>query len=295
MPKRSHLRSKIWNVRLSSAQRWTAAAALLLACKTPAKEPSPASAATAAAPAPTSARPVEWGYEGDRGPSRWAGLTPVYAECSHDHQSPIDLAEAKETSGTWRANYRQTGLRIAHHEHVTDILDNGHTIQVTVDEGSTLTTERGTYGLKQFHFHTPSEHTVNGKSFPMEAHFVHQNAEGGFAVLSVLFEDGAANANLATLIAHFPAAKGDAKFEPEVRLELAPHLPRDPSAHNYIGSFTTPPCTENVEWVVLRTPASASSEQLQAFAARLQHNNRPIQALNGRELVLGKVAGSLQH
>jgi carbonic anhydrase len=294
MFKRPQLRSTIRRVRLPGVYLIVASATLLLACRSAGKEPAPASPAAPVSSASVSARPAEWGYEGDRGPAHWADLTPVYADCTRSHQSPIDISEARETSGTWRTDYRKTGLRIAHHEHVTDILDNGHTIQVTVDEGSTLTTERGSYALKQFHFHTPSEHTVNGKSFPMEAHFVHQNAAGGFAVLSVLFEEGPANPNLATLIAHFPEAKGDAKVDPEVRLELSAHLPSDSSAHNYVGSFTTPPCTESVEWIVLRSAASASSEQLQAFAQRLNHNNRPIQALNGRDLVLGKVAGSLQ-
>ena len=98
---------------------------------------------------------------------------------------------------------------MAHHEHVTNLVDNGHTIQVTVEEGSTLTTSRGTYKLKQFHFHTPSEHTINGEYFPMEVHFVHQSADGKFAVVGALFADGPANENLAKLIANFP--KGKAK------------------------------------------------------------------------------------
>jgi carbonic anhydrase len=286
--------SSVFRSTFTPALRLALGAALLLACARGGStaQSSPAAPTPAAA---SSARPVEWGYTGDHGPTHWSALSPVYSACVQTHQSPIDVLTASEGSGVWKADYRSTGLNIAHHEHVTDILDNGHTIQITVDEGSTLTTGRDTYSLKQFHFHTPSEHTVDGKSFPMEAHFVHQSAAGAFAVLSVLFEEGAENANLAGLIAHFPAAKGDAKIEPEVRLELALHLPQDTAAHNYIGSFTTPPCTENVEWLVLRQPVSASPDQLQAFAARLNHNNRPLQALNERAITLGKIAGSVQN
>lgn len=188
--------------------------------------------------------------------------------------------------------YGATALKIAHHEHVTDILDNGHTLQVTVEEGSTLVTDRGTYQLKQFHFHTPSEHTVGGKSFPMEAHFVHQNAAGGFAVVSVLFSEGAANENLAKLIAHFPAAQGESRFLPEVKLDLTMHMPATNAVYCYAGSFTTPPCTDDVEWLVFRAPVAASAQQLQAFAARLNHNNRPIQSTNERPITVGTVAGS---
>jgi len=292
MPNHFTLREQL-SVTVPSARRIPLCAALLLvACRTasPAAEP-----AAPVSPAKVSARPVHWGYQGDEGPAHWAALSPVYAACVEHGQSPIDLDSAIEGSGSWTANYRESGLKIAHHEHVTDILDNGHTIQVTVDEGSTLTTGRGTYALKQFHFHTPSEHTVDGKSFPMEAHFVHQSADGNFAVLSMLFSEGPVNDNLATLISHFPETKGETTLAPEARLNLALHVPSKSPAHNYVGSFTTPPCTENVEWIVLRDPVSASAEQLASFAARLNHNNRPLQPLNGRAIVRGELArGFLQ-
>ncbi|MGE4180495.1 MAG: carbonic anhydrase, partial [Limisphaerales bacterium] len=230
-------------------------------------------------PAAGSARPVHWGYEGKEGPLHWGTLSPVYAACEHSHgQSPIDLHRAGTGTATpLKLDYGSTSLRIAHHEHVIDIVDNGHTIQVTADEGSTLTTGKDTYQLKQFHFHTPSEHTIDGRHFPMEVHFVHQSAAGNFAVVSALFTEGAANENLAVLIAHFPKAKGDANHFRDQEIDLAPHLPANTSAYAYIGSFTTPPCTENVEWFVFREPVQASGEQLKAFADRLNHNNRPVQ------------------
>lgn len=245
--------------------------------------------------APASARPAHWGYEGDVAPARWGSLSPVYAACEKGHaQSPINIPGAGAgTSTPLKFDYRTTGLKIAHHEHVIDIVDNGHTIQVTVEEGSTLTTARGTYQLKQFHFHTPSEHTVDGKSFPMEMHFVHQSAEGNFAVVSALFVEGAPNENLAKLIANFPAAKGDTRHMPEVKLDLQFHLPLNSKAYSYMGSFTTPPCTENVEWYVFQQPVSASAAQLKAFAERLNHNNRPVQPLHQRKVGGASVAGTV--
>ena len=239
-----------------------------------------------------SARPVHWGYESSEGsPDKWGTLSPAYAACGNGKsQSPIDLVGgSSEGAPSLIFDYGKTGLKIAHNAHVIDLVDNGHTLQVTVDEGSTLITQRDEYKLVQFHFHTPSEHLVDGRSYPMEAHFVHQSASGAFAVVSVLFEEGAANANLEQLIAHFPASKGEMRHAPEVVLELAAHLPADRSVYQYLGSFTTPPCTEDVEWSVMRQPLMASREQLAAFAARLAPNNRPVQPLNGRRLGLGQI------
>ena len=252
----------------------------------------PSVTATPAATTASAARP-HWGYEGEHGPANWGTLDPAYAACDKGKaQSPIDITKAGTGTGNpWKLNYKSSSLRIAHHEEVTELVDNGHTIQVTVEEGSTLITSRNTYQLKQFHFHTPSEHTVDGKSFPMEMHFVHQSGDKNFAVVSLLFAEGATNANLAKLIANFPRAKGESAQLPEVKLDLALHLPTNNAAYSYMGSFTTPPCTENVEWLVFRDPVMASREQLDAFAARLKPNNRPVQPLNGRAIDIGSTAG----
>lgn len=241
-----------------------------------------------------SARPVHWGYEGEAGPRHWGHLSPVYTACDHGNgQSPINITRAGTgTSHPVQLKYGATSLRIAHHEHVIDIVDNGHTIQVTVDEGSTLTTGKDTYQLKQFHFHTPSEHTIDGRHFPMEVHFVHQSASGQFAVVSALYVEGRENRNLAKLISHFPKAKGDSLHLPDEKLELTFHLPANSEAYSYTGSFTTPPCTENVEWLVLREPVAASREQLQAFAKRLNHNNRPVQPTHDRKVGTASIAGA---
>lgn len=247
---------------------------ILVACKKPAENAAHSG----------SARPAHWGYEGKDGPEYWPTLNPAYAACGEGkNQSPINITQsAAGNANSWKFDYKTTSLKIAHHEHVTDIVDNGHTIQVSVDGGSTLTTERGVYTLKQFHFHTPSEHTIDGSHFPMEMHFVHQSADGKFAVVSALFQQGEENVNLAKIIAHLPKAKGDAAHKPEVQFDLAFHLPESKAAYTYMGSLTTPPCTESVEWLVFRDPVPASKAQLEAFASRLSPSNRPTQPLNGR-------------
>jgi carbonic anhydrase len=184
-------------------------------------------------------------------------------------------------------DYKSTSLKIAHHEHVEDIIDNGHTIQVTVEEGSTVVINDKTYHLKQFHFHSPSEHTVDDKHMPLEMHMVHQGDDDKLAVMALLFEEGASNKNLQELIEHMPTKPGENKHYADVKLDLTVHIPKKISAFHYSGSLTTPPCSEQVEWLVLRNKFHLSRDQVKAFATRLNNNNRPVQKLNGR--VVGTV------
>lgn len=251
----------------------------------PARPATTEQSASTASVAPISARPVEWAYSGDDGPERWASLSPAYAACGRaGTQSPIDLdgGEAGTTGAVHKLVYRRTGLRLAHHQHVTDIIDNGHTLQVTVDAGSRLETARDVYELKQFHYHLPSEHTVGGRSFPMEVHFVHQSTGGRFAVVAGFVDVGTSNPELARLIEHFPARPGESVHRPDLTIDPAAHLPAEIPAFAYQGSLTTPPCTEQVEWFVLRAPRSASRAQIAAFAAKLSPNNRPVQPRGSR-------------
>ncbi len=261
----------------------------------PATDSNPAPPDTlAATPAPSSARPVHWSYEGEAGPMNWGALSPVYALCKDGvGQSPIALTSgAAGTGATWKFNYGSTGLTLAHHEHVDELVDNGHTIQVKVEEGSTLTLNDKVYTLKQFHFHTPSEHTLDGKNLPMEMHMVHQDSAGGFAVVSILFEEGKANANIAKLVANMPAAKGDTVTVANERLDLEMHLPATEKAFHYVGSLTTPPCSEQVQWLVLQDRITASKDQIAAFATLIGPNNRPVQELHTREVSTVVVSGS---
>lgn len=246
---------------------------------------------------PVSARPVHWSYVDEGGPEGWGNLTPVYALCSEGKkQSPINISlKSLKGGATWNLDYKSTSLRIAHTEHMDDITDNGHTIQVTVDEGSVFTFQEKSYNLKQFHFHTPSEHTIDGAHAPMEMHFVHQHEDGSLAVVAVLFKEGPAeNSNLAKIIANLPAGKGESKHITDVNLELKFQLPKDNYAFHYEGSLTTPPCSEGVQWLILRDPIHATKDQVAAIASRIGSNNRPVQALNERQVQLDEVTGHIE-
>lgn len=238
------------------------------------------------APKPAAAS-AHWSYGGEAGPSRWGMLSSDYALCgAGSGQSPIDIpSSAGATAARWQIEYGSSGLHLSHHEHVEDIIDNGHTIQLDVDAGSSLIMADETYALKQLHFHVPSEHTIDGRHAAMEIHLVHQSAAGRFAVLGVLVEEGGVpDAEFAKLVANLPAAKGETRHVPEVSVQLESHLPEKRVAHHYEGSLTTPPCLENVQWLVLQQPVLLAKSQISAIADRIGPNARPTQALHAREV-----------
>lgn len=257
----------------------------IISCTTKSSETTTAPVTDSVPPVAQSARPAHWGYAGEEGPANWGTLSPVYALCAEGKaQSPINIAKTDAKGGaSWKFDYKTTSLRIAHNEHMDDIIDNGHTIQVTVDEGSTFTFGDKSFDLKQFHFHTPSEHTVDGQHYPMEMHLVHQSGDGSLAVVAVFIQEGkTTNQNFAKIIANLPNGKGESKHITDANLELKVHMPKDNYAYHYVGSLTTPPCSENVQWLILREPLSLSKEQIEAFSSRIGPNNRPTQAVNER-------------
>lgn len=268
-----------------SAQFYLCGLLALTACGEKGETARVADTALPTPPSTASARPVHWTYSGEDGPESWARLSPAYALCgSGKSQSPVALTSGSATKGTSVSlNYGTTKLTVAHHEHVDDIIDNGHTIQVIVREGSTLTFDGKSYALKQFHVHTPSEHTLDGKSLPMEVHFVHQDSAGNLAVVGVLVTEGAPNENFAKLGTHLPA-KGDTVIVHGDELDLTMQLPAREKAYHYVGSLTTPPCSENVQWLVLQDMITLSKEQIAAVSSRIGQNNRPTQPLNERKV-----------
>ncbi|MCH8925434.1 MAG: carbonic anhydrase family protein [Proteobacteria bacterium] len=226
---------------------------------------------------------IRWGYEGKTGPSRWAKLSKDYRLCGiGETQSPIDISALTGTSVEPIAfDYNLTPLEIVH---------NGHTVQVNYQPGSGITVGGKRYELLQFHFHSPSEHSVAGRQAAMEVHFVHQSADGELAVVGALIEVGEENMALREPWAIMPKKAGKPRLEKRVLINARDLLPRGTGYYRYMGSLTTPPCSEGVNWYLLTQPISASMEQVKKFAAAVDANNRPTQALNNR-LVLAPMAG----
>ena len=229
---------------------------------------------------PFQAEKVSWGYEAENGPDVWGQLSPEYVLCAEGgRQSPIGLVNP--TAAKFPAivfNYRPTALNIRN--------NNGRTIEVASTEENWVEVEGTRYELLQFHFHAPSEHTMAGKPFDMEMHLVHKNRDGTLAVIGVLIEHGSDHAAFNPLWAHLPSVPGKVKRIGNVTINADDLLPSARHAYRYDGSLTTPPCSEGVKWFVLTTPVELSEVQIAAFEAIVHDNNRPIQPLNGRELLV---------
>ncbi len=224
-----------------------------------------------------------WAYEGKTGPDRWAKLSKDYHLCGVGAtQSPINIARFSGASVTpIEFDYNLTPLEIVH---------NGHTVQVNYGPGSGITVEGKRYELLQFHFHAPSEHAVAGRQFAMEVHFVHQSADGTLAVVGGLMQIGDESLALREPWAIMPKKAGKPRREERVLINGRDLLPSDTGYYRYMGSLTTPPCSEGVNWYVLTHPIMVSMEQIKKFVAAVGPNNRPIQPLNNR-LVLAPMAG----
>jgi carbonic anhydrase len=236
------------------------------------------SAACAAAFGSVHAATVHWCYEGECGPEHWGELDPSFAACRDGlKQTPINLYEMKEVSKPQLSiSYKATPLTIK---------NNGHTIQVNYAEGSTLTVNGVTYRLLQFHFHTPSEHVKNGRTYPMEAHLVHINDNSELAVLGVFLKEGDYdNAFLKPIFDNMPKTEGEVEIAGK-SVNVANLLPREHEYFNYSGSLTTPPCSEGVNWMVLDDAVSMSKRQIEQFKAIFEMNARPEQSLNGRTIL----------
>lgn len=252
---------------------------VLLACES--KEGGGTQAAAAAKPAAPAK--AAWSYEGPSGPAHWGDLSPDYALAkTGKQQSPIDIAAAAAVQQDLAP------LVVAYHDTTLEILNNGHTVEDDYHDGGTLTVDGHAYELAQFHFHSPSEHTIDGKHAPMEMHLVHKDAAGKLAVVGVMIQEGEAHPELALLWEHMPTAPGRKEAVEGVKVNASKLLPGNLASYRYSGSLTTPPCSESVSWFVLQEPIQASAEQIAAFRKVIHGNNRPTQPLNQRTVVAAK-------
>ena len=216
-----------------------------------------------------------WGYTGHTGPSQWGDLNPAYGLCATGkNQSPIDVSGSVEAKlAPIEFEYKGNGK---------EIINNGHTIQVNFSAGNRIRVDGAVFELKQFHFHAPSENHIQGKSFPLEAHFVHADKDGNLAVVAVMFELGESNAALAKAWAQMPIHAGDVHAL-KAQLSANELLPKGRDYYRFNGSLTTPPCSEGVRWLVMKDSIKLSQGQLQTFTEVVHGpNNRPIQARNAR-------------
>lgn len=219
-----------------------------------------------------------YGYGTDDGPVKWGQLQDKDALCERgDMQSPIDLARANARGNlSMSVNYKPGPLTVS---------NKGLTVQADFAPGSSMISGGATFNLIQIHFHTPSEHAISGKRYPLTGHFVHATESGRLGVLGVMFEEGAANAELAKILAAVPGTKSEPKAVAGKMIDPNGLLPADRLFYRYMGSLTTPPCSEGVNWHVLKDPITASRDQIAAFEKLMGDNSRPVRAINNRLVV----------
>jgi carbonic anhydrase len=216
-----------------------------------------------------------WDYSESKGPSHWGDLKPKFAPCREGHrQSPIDIRDPQKADlPPIEFDYRPSPLHI---------IDNGHTVMINYGPGSFITVGGKRYALKQFHFHRPSEETLNGKGYEMVVHLVHADQEGKLAVVAILLQKGEDNPLVHELWNELPKEKEKEEEVDSVQIDVAGLLPADRGYYTYSGSLTTPPRSENVTWFVLKRPLTVSAAEIQRFSKLYRHDTRPTQPLYGR-------------
>jgi carbonic anhydrase len=219
-----------------------------------------------------------WTYSGTHsGPAEWGALSPDFVACKVGrHQSPIDIRSAQAADlPAITFHYQPAPLAL---------IDNGHTIQVNYAPGSWIDVDGARYDLVQFHFHKPSEEKIDGKSHAMVAHLVHKNAEGKLAVVAVLLDGGGANATIDTVWKNLPKEKEKQVVVPGATVDASALLPKDRGYYTFEGSLTTPPCSEDVKWLVLKEPNKIADAEIAEFGKIYPMNARPTQPTNGRSI-----------
>ena len=218
---------------------------------------------------------THWEYTGNGGPEHWSKLKNEYALCAQGkNQSPINISDSYATHlRNIQFNYRPSPLKI---------INNGHTIQLNFTPGSSIKVDNHVYQLLQMHFHSPSEHHIQAYPFPMEAHLVHKDNAGNLAVIGIMLKEGAPNPFIDAAWKHLPQQINHEKLIPQTQLNALDMLPFNQRYYRYNGSLTTPPCSEGVRWMVMRTPLSVSRNQIQQFSSNISKNARPLQSINSR-------------
>jgi len=227
-----------------------------------------------------SANAPHFTYEGEHGPTHWGDLSHDYIMCkTGKSQSPINI----ETTNTLKTQLVK--IPFSYNKNPLKVTNNGHAIQVNLDNGGILKYEAKEYKLLQFHFHAPSEHTLNGKAYSMEVHLVHKNSEGEILVVGVFMEKGKENPIIQNIWNNIPKEEGQESVIKNIIVEPSSLLPSKQNYYNYSGSLTTPPCSEPVKWIVMKNTIEVSEAQIAKFKEFYKFNARPVLAINGRKIL----------
>lgn len=219
-----------------------------------------------------------WGYQGKIGPDNWGKLSAEYANCGAGlNQSPVIF------DSTIHAALKP--MRMIHKFAAKEIQSTPNGLRVLFKEGNMMVLDKTAFQLKHLDFHTPSEHQLNGQSYPLEIQLWHEDSKKNIAIMSILFKTGEPNAELTELLAQLPQ-KASEPIKLKTRFTPNELMPTNPQYYRYSGSLTTPPCSEGVRWIVMKSPLQVSAEQVQAITTAIGGaNNRPVQPLHGRSVL----------
>ena len=224
--------------------------------------------------ATASAMDIAWAYDGNGGPDNWSKLKAEYALCaSGRRQSPMDIRDGIAVDlEPIQFFYRPASFRV---------VDGGRNLQMSVYGGG-LSLLGKSYELIRIHFHRPSEMTIAGKMFDMDAQLMHKSEDGKLAIVTVLLEKGKENPVVQMALNNLPLEKGGEVMPPGQTIDVDRLLPANRQYFTFMGSLTTPPCTEDVLWLVLKQPQQISPEQQAIFERLYKPNARPVQPAWGR-------------
>ncbi|WP_227429617.1 carbonic anhydrase [Psychrobacter sp. I-STPA6b] len=218
-----------------------------------------------------------WSYdEGLTGPAHWGSSIDAHSVCRTGvKQSPINITQASGSTET---------APITHYTPSdVDVKNNGHTIVFTLDnDDNTLMIHGEKYTLKQFHYHTPSEHQIAGVNYPAVIHFVHANDKEELAVIGVMLNPTGENTALTKLIQTGIEATQAHNTITIHNVDINKLLPTNSPYYHYSGSLTTPPCSEQVQWFVMTKPLAVSQSTLATMIQMYHDNNRPVQPVGSR-------------
>lgn len=221
---------------------------------------------------------VKWQYKGSEGPEFWGELSPEFVGCKVGrNQSPIDISKTTITTPKPLKTFQQFPAE--------NIVNNGYTVLANFKAGNVMVVDSVMFQMTQVRFHSPSENTILGKAFPLEAQFEHVDPQGNIAILSAMYEEGPENKAIAKLWKQMPKTKGQTKVL-QTKVLASELMPRKKEYYRFSGSLTTPPCDEGVVWMVMKSSMTVSKSQIEAFKKVMRHdNNRPVQPLNGRLVI----------
>jgi carbonic anhydrase len=224
-----------------------------------------------------------WSYDGETSPEHWSEIEKN-SDCAGKHQSPINIIDIYTIDNSTESN--EYKILYSPKTHLNKVKNNGHSIQFDFEKGDSIKYNQEIFHLKQLHFHEPSEHTINGIRYPIEIHLVHKNSGKNFTVLSILCEEGTKSKVVESLESYLPLNVGKEK-EIQKAFDLTTLFPDNKDFYSYRGSLTTPPCTENVNWVIFKNPIIMSLSEVIKLKENMPINNyRDEQPLNDRKVYI---------